>query len=150
MTQRRINARDIIVQVEDSTPDSWLGVENLATATVNPGEQEEVAVTTDFDSEGNYEEEKMQRGASMALAGQELKDDLTGALQPGRARVEAMAAQVAHASLGRIRFRHPVDPNWVIWPCTFSLGEKGGDTNVKSAWAATITRSGPSSTVAVS
>ncbi|MFB4294792.1 phage tail tube protein [Nonomuraea sp. ATR24] len=151
MTQRRINARDIIVQVEDSTPDSWLAIENLASATFNRGENEETADTTDFESEGAYEQEVMQRGASMSLAGQELRDDTTGELQPGRARVEEMAGEdkVGAASLGRIRFRHPTQTVWRIWKCTFSLGENGGDTNAKSGWAATITKSGLSSTAPV-
>ncbi|WP_113699185.1 phage tail tube protein [Nonomuraea lactucae] len=152
MTQRKINARDIVVEVESSTPDTWLRVENLAGVTINRGENEETADTGDFDSEGAYEQEIMQRGATMELAGLELKDHLTGALQPGRARVEEMAGEdkVGSDSLGRIRFRHPTQTTWRIWTCTFSLGESGGESNAKSAWAATITKSGLSTTAAVS
>lgn len=152
MTQRKINARDIIIQVEDDTPDTWLTIENLASVTINRGENEETADTTDYDSDGAYEQEVMQRGATMALAGLEMKDHLTGALQPGRARVEEMAGEdkVGYDSLGRVRFRHPMDTNWTVWPCTFSLGESGGETNAKSAWSATITKSGKSTKVPVS
>lgn len=152
MTQRKINARDIVLEVEDSTADTWLRIENLSSVTINRGENEEAADTTDFDSEGAYEQEIMQRGASMALAGQELRDDSTGALKPGRARVEAMAGEdkLGSDSLGRVRFRHPSATSWRIWTCTFSVGETGGETNAKSAWAATITKSGLSSTAAVS
>lgn len=152
MTQRRINARDIIMQVEDSTPESWLTVEHLTNVNVNPSENEETAEVTDFDSEGVYEQEIMQRGASMELEGLLMKDDTTGALLPGRARVEAMAGEdkVGSASLGRIRFRHPMDGQWRIWTCTFTLAEQGGGNNDKTSWGATITKSGPTTTAAVS
>ncbi|MBF8191657.1 hypothetical protein ITP53_39385 [Nonomuraea sp. K274] len=149
--QVKIPARDIILEVETSTDDTFVRVENLASVTVNPASNEESADLTDFDSQGAYEQWIMQRGASLALAGQELKDDTTGALQPGRARVEALAGEdaLAAASHGRIRFRHPMDTEWRIWTATFSLGERGGGTNDPSAWAATITKSGLTTTEAV-
>lgn len=151
MTAVKIPARDIIIEVEDSTPDTWLRIENLTSVTINRGENEESVNITDFDSDGAYEQWIMQRGASMALAGQELKDDATGALQPGRARVEELAGEDALAadSHGRIRFRHPMDTEWRIWTATFSVGESGGETNATSAWAATITKSGKTTTAAV-
>lgn len=151
MTQRRINARDMIFQVEDSTPSSWLSVEHMQSFTVNPGENEETADTTDFDSLGSYEQEVMQRGSSIELEGQLMKDDTTGVLAPGRARMEAMAGEdkVGYASLGRVRFRHPMDTLWRIWTCTFTLGEQGGGTNDKSSWGATVTKSGLTTTAAV-
>ncbi|MGI5162619.1 phage tail tube protein [Microbispora sp. CA-102843] len=151
MAKRRINARDMIVEVEDDTADTWLRVENLQNITVNPGENEETADVTDNDSEGSYEQEVMQRGASLALEGLLMKDDSTGALPPGRARVEEMCGEdkLGYDSLGRVRFRHPMDTQWRIWPCTFSLGEQGGATNDKSSWSATITKSGKTTTAAV-
>jgi hypothetical protein len=151
VTQRKINARDIIIEVETEVTDTFIRIENLASVTVNRSENEETADTTDFDSEGSYEQQIMQRGANMALAGLELKDHLTGVLQPGRARVEEMAGEdkVGADSLGRVRFRHPVDTDWKIWTCTFSVGETGGETNAKSAWSATITKSGLTTTDSV-
>ncbi|MCC5580583.1 hypothetical protein IMZ11_33695 [Microtetraspora sp. AC03309] len=151
MTQRKINARDIIIEVEDDTPDTWLRIENLATVTHNPGENEETVDTTDYDSEGAYEQEIMQRGSSLALEGQAKKDHLTGALQPGRARVEEMAGEdkVGYDSLGRVRFRHPMDAKWRVWDATFSLGEQGGGPNDKTSWSATITKSGKTTLVDV-
>lgn len=151
MAVRRINARDIIVEVEDETPDTWLPIERLQSATINPGENEETADVGDFDSLGAYEQEIMQRGASMTLEGLLIKDDDTGALPPGRARVEEMAGEdkLGADSLGRIRFRHPMDTTWRIWTCTFSLGEQGGGTNDKASWSATITKSGKTTTAAV-
>jgi hypothetical protein len=151
MTAVQIPARDIIIQAESATPDTWLRVENLKSATINRAENEETADITNFDSEGAYEQWVMQRGASMALAGDELKDHLTGALQPGRARIEEMAGEdkVGFDSLGRIRFRHPMDTEWKIWSCTVSVGETGGETNPVSAWSATITKSGLTTTAEV-
>ncbi|MGS2641679.1 phage tail tube protein [Streptosporangium sp. G12] len=146
--QRKINARDFVVEVESNTPDTFLAIENLANVTVNLGENEEVVDTTDYDSNGAYEQEIMQRGATLELEGMLKKDHSTGATPPGRARVEEMAGEdkVGYDSLGRIRFRHRVDTEWRIWTCTFSLGEQGGATNDKSAWSATITKSGPTTT----
>lgn len=151
MTQRKINARSIILEVETAVADTWLRVENLASVTVNRAENEEAVDTTDYDSQGAYEQEILQRGASLALAGLELKDSATGALQPGRARVEQLAGEdmLGSDSLGRYRFRHPMSTTWRIWTATTSVGETGGETNAKSAWAATIAKSGLSSTAAV-
>jgi hypothetical protein len=151
MAQRKINARDIIVEVESETPDTFLRIENLASVTVNPGENEETVDTTDYDSGGVYEGEVMQRGASMELEGQMKKDTTTGDMQPGRARVEAMAGEtkVGYDSLGRIRFRHPMDTDWKVWTCTFTLAEQGGGANDKTSWGATITKSGPTTLAAV-
>lgn len=152
MTAVKINARDIIVEIETAAPDTFIGVERLASATINRAENEETVDITDYDSQGAYEQDIMQRGASMALAGLEIKDRTTGALLPGRARVEAMAGEdkVGYDSHAKIRFRHPMDDDWKVWDCTISVGETGGEANAKSAWAATITKSGLTTLVSVS
>lgn len=151
MASVKIKARDLIVEVESSTPDTWLRVENLATITINPGENVERVNLTDNDSQGAYEEWIMQRGASMSLAGQEENDSSTGLPKPGRARVEANAGEdkLGEDSVARYRFRHPRHTEWKIWNATTVLGEKGGDTNAAGAWAATITKSGLTDTEAV-
>ncbi|MBA9003732.1 phage tail tube protein [Thermomonospora cellulosilytica] len=150
MTLRKINARDIIVQVQAADGTTWIEVAGLNSVTVNPGENEETAETTTFASQGAYEQEVMQRGAQLTLEGFLLKDDATGAQDPGQLRCETLAAQVGVASLGKARFRHPVDTQWKVWNGTFSLGEQGGGNNDKTGWQCTITRSGASSTMAVS
>lgn len=150
MTQKRVNARDIIVEVAAVDGTTFIEIAGLNSATLNPAENEETADTTNFASEGNYEQEVMQRGATVAVEGQLHKDDSTGAQDPGQARVEVLGAAVAEASVGKIRFRYPVDTSWKVWNCTVSLGEQGGGNNDKTGWAATFTRSGPSTTVAVS
>ncbi|MFF4989627.1 phage tail tube protein [Streptosporangium saharense] len=152
MAKRKINARDIIFEVSDgAVSPAWLPVKGLTGVNVNPGENEESVETTDFDSQGAYEQEILQRGASLELEGFLLKDDTTGAQDPGQARVEEMGGEDALGadSLGQVRFRHPMDDEWKVWTCTFSLAEQGGGNNDKSSWGATVTRSGRSSTVAV-
>lgn len=148
MAQRRINARDIIVEIEASTPDTFLAVEKLQNVVVNYGENEETVDVTDYDSDGAYEQEIMQRGASMTLEGLHLMDSSTGDLPAGRARVEEMAgeAKLGADSLAKVRFRYPTATVWRIWTCTVSLGEQGGATNDKTTWSATITKSGPTTT----
>lgn len=150
MAERRVPARDIIVQVESLTPGSWLGIGGLNNVVMNPGENEEKTETTEYASGGAYEELVMQRGKSMALEGNIKKDHITGVQNTGQARCEAIAEGVVYASLGSIRFRHPADTVWKVWAeATFSLGEQGGGNNDLTGWSCSITRSGPSTTAAV-
>lgn len=148
MTQRKVPARDLIVQVSDGAASpTWLGIAALKQITLNPGEQEQATETTTYDSVGNYEELKMQRGASIKLEGFMHKDHLTGVQDPGQARCEVLAAALAYASLGAIRFRHPADTVWRVWnTATFSPGEQGGDNNAVTSWSMTVMRSNASST----
>lgn len=150
MTLRKINARDIIIEVETAVTDTWTGIRpGLTSATINKSENEEAADTTTYGSEGEYEQEIMQRGATMEVAALMLQDDVTGDLDEGQARVEVLGTLKGVESLGRIRFRHPVSTEWTIWTCTVSVGEQGGETNAKTTWNATFTKSGASSTAAV-
>ncbi|MGH2820563.1 MAG: phage tail tube protein [Actinomycetota bacterium] len=149
MTLRKINARDLVLEVETAVADTWVAIGGFRSATFNPSENEETADTTTYGSEGEYEQEVMQRGATAEVEGLLLKDDATGAQDTGQARVEVLGVQKGVESLGRIRFRHPVDTNWKIWTCTVSIGEQGGENNDKTSWGATFTKSGPSTTAAV-
>lgn len=148
MAKRKIPARDIIIQVSDgATPtETWIEIGGLTSATPNPGENEETVDTTDFDSDGAYEQVIMQRGATLEIEGSMLKDDTTGEQDAGQARLETLGAAVGYASLGRARFRHPMDTVWKIWTCTVSLAEQGGGNNDMTSWGATLTRSGASTT----
>lgn len=150
MAARKIPARDLIIQVSDgqATP-TWLDIAGLTSMTPNPGENEETVDITDATSGGHYEQLVMQRGASMELEGHLVKDDVTGELDPGQARCEQLAAQVGYASLGKVRFRHPMDTQWRVWTATFSLGEQGGGVNDVTSWSCTITRVGATMTEAV-
>ena len=149
MPAEKIPARDIIIQVEESTADTWAQINQLTSATFNPSENEETADTTTFDSQGEYEQLIMQRGAVMEMEGYLRKDSATGAMDAGQARVEALAKLKGVGSLGRLRFRHPMDGEWQIWNATFTVGEQGGGTNDMTSWAATITKSGPTETATV-
>lgn len=146
----KISARDIVIQVAEANGTTWTPVGGLTSAVPNPSENEEVADTTTFDSRGYYEQEVIQRGATLELEGFLLKDSSTGALDPGQARIETLATEVGSASVGKLRFRHPMDTQWKVWNATFTLGEQGGGNNDKVSWNVTITRSGPSTTAPVS
>jgi hypothetical protein len=153
MTLVKVNARDIILeaQVPDPVTPTWVEVGGLTTATVNLGENAEEVDVTDFDSEGAYESEVLQRGATIALEGRLLKDDTTGEGDPGQAQVTSNAGPSALgvASLHQYRHRYPMDTEWRVWTATTVLGEQGGGTNEKVGFAATIRRSGQSTTEAV-
>ncbi|MEC3977905.1 phage tail tube protein [Amycolatopsis sp. H20-H5] len=149
MVARKINARDIIIQVREADGITWSAIGGLNSATPNPSENEETVDTTTFGSQGNYEQEIMQRGASLALEGFLIKDDTTGTQDPGQARCEVVGTLTGYASLGAIRFRHPMDAAWKVWPeATFTIGEQGGGNNDKTGWKCDIMRSGPSTVVA--
>lgn len=152
MATKKIAARDIIIEVSDgATPAVWLPIGGLTTATINPAENEEVVDATTFGSDGHYEQLVMQRGASITLEGFKLQDPSTGDLDPGQERCEELAAETGVASLGSVRFRHPADAEWKVWPeATFSLGEQGGGNNDLTSWSCTIVRSGAPTTEAVS
>ena len=146
----KLNARDTIVEVSDgqSTP-TWTEVAGITGITINPSENEEVAATNDFHSAGQYDEEVMQRGATLTITGQQLIDLDTGAPDPGQQAVEILAAAVGYDSRGTIRFRNAFTDTWKVWACTARLSEQGGETNAKSTWGATIRKCGPSSTAPV-
>ncbi|WP_367128329.1 hypothetical protein [Saccharothrix sp. HUAS TT1] len=150
MAPQKVNARDLIFQVLDDDDTTWLGISNLNEITMNPSEDEEETDTTVYESDGDAEHEKMQRGASAELSGFQTLDSITGAPDPGQARCEDMATKKGPESHGSVRFRHPLQTTWRVWPkATFSAGEQGGGNNDKTSWGMTIKRSGSSTTAAV-
>jgi hypothetical protein len=151
MADVKIPARDIIIQVSDGAPSNptWIGITQLTSATRKPGENEETTDTSNFDSEGEYEQLVMQRGSTLELEGWLRKDDDTGELDDGQARIEVLASLKGVESLGKIRFRHPMDTQWTNWDATFSQGDQGGETNDLTSWSATVTKSGKSTKTTV-
>ncbi|MBM0203509.1 hypothetical protein JNW90_10570 [Micromonospora sp. STR1s_5] len=151
MTVRQINARDLIFQVSDMDPTTptWTAIGGLLTGTISYDENEEKTDTTTWDSEGHYEEEKMQVGASLSLEGRLLQDPATGVRDPGQELVEAHGELLGYDSQVAVRFRYPGATNWKAWMATVSVGEQGGGTNDKSGWAAEFTRCGAPALVAV-
>ena len=146
----KLNAREVIIEISDgATTPVWTEIEGLNSLTFNPSENEEMTETTDFQSQGNYEGEKMQKGATLECEGFLIKDSVTGAQAPGQAQVEELHELLGPASQGTIRFRHPLDTSWKRWTAVVTLGEQGGENNDKTSWGATFTRSGASTDVVV-
>lgn len=146
----KLNARDVIIEISDgATIPVWTEIEGLTSLTYNPSENEEVTDTTTFTSDGNYEGEKMQKGAMLECEGFLIKDSVTGAQAAGQAAVEVLHEKLGPESLGTIRFRHPADTVWKQWVAFATVGEQGGENNDKTSWGATFTRSGASADVAV-
>lgn len=150
MTARQINARDLIFEVSDmeSVP-TWTGIGGLLTGTVNYAENEEFVDTTTWDSEGYYEQEKIQLGASLSLEGRYLQDPVTGTRDPGQALVETLALKMGYDSQIDVRFRYPGAAYWKVWKATVSVGEQGGGTNDKVSWNAEFVRCGKPESVEV-
>lgn len=147
----KLNARDMIIEVRtDDSPETWTEIGGLKNFNYNPSENEEKTDTTAFADEGNYNEEKMQKGAMVELEGWLLHDDTTHAQDPG----QAYCADVWHELLGpesqgKLRFRHKDAPEWKVWTATCTVGESGGENNDKLPFNASFTRCGASTTVDV-
>jgi hypothetical protein len=139
----RINARDLIFQVQDLTT-TWRTVSGITKASINYAENEETVDTTDYDSIGNSESEIMQRGASMKIEGNKKYDSVTGVYNTGQATLDTYTGStyVGPTSQVPIRFRYPAETQWRNWTATISRGEEGGGNNDKVGFSYTITRSG--------
>lgn len=158
MAAQKYNARDIRFQIEDfSSPGTWTefrtavggsGTGGINTFTLST--EYETTDTTTFGSQGRAEGQNMQEGRSITLEGFRLKDAVTGALDPAMALAEAQAARLGDDSLVGFRFAAPGDTTWEVWAdAYFQLGDTGGGNNDKASWSLTVTRSGPSTTVAI-
>jgi hypothetical protein len=146
---RPIDARGWIFEVENhATPNTFIPIRNLTSWTLNPGENEETADTTTFDSNGYYEQDVMQRGATIELSGQYAATG--GTRDPGQLYIdETWAYLLGEESRGRMRYRHTSQTEWTVWECTVTPGEQGGETNAKTSWGATFTRCGAPTTAPV-
>lgn len=143
---RPIDARGWIFEVEDlGTPDTWLRIGNLTSWSHNPGENEETADTTVFESDGHYEQDVMQRGATIEVSG--LYAATAGAQDPGQAYVDNVwTYRLGEDSRNQVRYRHTSQTSWTVWEATVTPGEQSGETNAKTSWGATFTRCGAPST----
>jgi hypothetical protein len=147
MALQKYNARDVDFQVEDFlSPGTWITIGGLNTFT--KGHEEETTDTTTYASQGQAESQKMQLGKTLGLQGLRLRDSVTGAGDPGQAKVEALNERLGEDSLGRIRFSHKNDSTWEVWTAHVNLGDQGGGNNDKTSWSATFTRSGAQTTAA--
>jgi hypothetical protein len=145
---RPIDARGWLFEVESATPDTWLRLSKLKSWTYNPSENEEAADTTTNDSDGYYEQDIMQRGATIEVSG--LYAATSGTPDPAQDYIDkTWAFQFGEESRGRMRYRHTSQTQWTVWECTVSPGEQGGETNAKTTWGAKFTRCGAPTTAAV-
>lgn len=149
-TGDQINARDWIFRVETTTPDTFVEIGGLNSFTLNSGENEEVADMTLFASQGRHESQPMQRGATLELGGKKLI--ATGNTpDAGQARVETLADLLGNAAWVTLQFRHTIQTMWTEWTASWvSMGEISGETNDKTSWGCTFTKSGAGTTAAVS
>ncbi|MFI7014384.1 phage tail tube protein [Streptomyces sp. NPDC050164] len=147
MALQKYNARDVEFEIEDfATPNTWIPIGGINT--FSKSHEEETTDTTTFASEGQAESQKMQLGKQLEIEGFRLRDDTTGALDPGQAKVEALSERLGEDSLGRVRFAHKDDTSWQVWTAHVNLGDEGGGNNDKTSWSATFTRSGANTTAA--
>lgn len=150
MALRKILARDIIIQVESTTPNTWYQVNGLSSAAPNPGEDAEDTDVTDFNSGGRPEYIPTQRGASIGMEGFKLLDSITGDPDPGQGRCETLSDTLGYSGIARVRFRQPLEVSWTVWNAVMTPGEiGGGGNNDAGAWNMTIKRTGASTTASV-
>src|SRR5690349_17239096 len=133
----KINARNWIFEVSEdpgaATP-VWAQIAGIESFDLNPSDNEAEVETTDFDSQGIYEGQAMQRGASCGITGKIVRDKATNEQDPGQAAADALAELVGEESLGGFRFRHVDDTDWTQWTAWVSKANIGGGNNDKSTW----------------
>lgn len=145
MTAAPYDSRACEFEIEDPANEgTYTAIKGINTHTVSRSSQ--TTDTTTYASDGDAEQQIMQRGLSLKLGGFRLVDQSTGALDPGQALVETLASQKSDDSLGKIRFAGPGATSWTVWTATAELDDEGGDNNAKESWGVTFTRSGASST----
>jgi hypothetical protein len=145
MTATKYDSRGCEFEIENpGSPGTWVAIGGLNTHTISRNSAN--VDTTTYASDGDYEQQIMQRGLTLKLAGFRLVDPDTGNLDAGQALVETLADGKSDDSLGSIRFAGPGAVNWTVWTATAELDDEGGDNNAKESWGVTFTRSGASTT----
>jgi hypothetical protein len=142
MATTKIEARGWMFQVGVGSAPTWTPIAGITSFTYNPGDKTVQTEVTDFDSQGNYEETILQRGATMKVDGRRRMDRTTGLADPGQAAIDALAQGLVDSSVGQIRFRYKNETQWRVWTATFKSVEFGGATNDISKWGCEITRTG--------
>lgn len=147
MTAKKHDARGFQFQIEDpANVGTWVDIAPTGINTFTKGRSSSNTDTTTYASDGDAEQQIMQRGKTLKLGGVRLKDPDTGDLDPGQALVEALGDKKSDDSLGSIRFAHNLDTNWQVWTATAEMDDEGGGTNDKVSWGVSFTRSGADST----
>lgn len=148
MTTSKISARGYIFQVAVGAGPTWTPIAGIKTFAPNPGDHDSHVDATDFDSNGQYEEMVLQRGASLKLEGNRRIDKTTGLADPGQKALDDLAQGLAENSIGQIRYRHSTEVQWRVWNCTAKSSELGGGTNDLGKWGMEIHRTGAETLVA--
>ena len=128
---------------EENPVDVWVEIGGINTFDLDPSANEEITETTDFQSDGEWEGEKMQVGASVQIEGFWKYDDETGEHDRGQALLDAYAKKKSTGSHAAIRMRHETETEWSRWRrAVITAGSRGGGNNDKTSWSATAQRSG--------
>ena len=152
MVMQYVPARDMVVQVLAADGTTWGEVEGLDDIGLDPSAQEVMTDKTTYGSGGLYEGLKIQVGAEVQLTGKLMKDSVSGAQAPYQLRCTVLAAALAYAGLGQVRFRASelTDTTWTKWgEATFSLGNSGGGNNDLRTFTCKVGRNGASSSESV-
>jgi hypothetical protein len=141
MTATKINARGWTFEIQDNaTTPAYVEIGGLTEFTISRSSKD--VETTDFDSNGNSEGEKMERGKSITCKGF-YKEDASNQ-DAGQAEVEEVADAKGTTSLRNFRITSP-GGDITIWSAHFEIGDVGGGNNDKTSWGFTAVRSGADS-----
>lgn len=134
-------ARDLNIDINTGTIGApvWTPIKGLNTLTHSPSSTD--AETTDFDSNGNPEHMKAERGHQWTLAGYALEDVADGSRDPGQAAVETLAKAMGLASLGQFRTTSP-GGNTGTFMASAEVTQPGGGNNDTATWQAVLRVSG--------
>ena len=142
----KMSARGWSFEIRAADGVTWLPILGIKKWEENRSENGALTETTDFQSAGQWEGQKMQVGGKLKLEG--FGDfDASGVQSAGQARVEAMHSQLGSTSVARLRFRHSTQMTYVVWDCLIELGNRGGENNDMTAWEAEFTRTGAATTM---
>jgi predicted secreted protein len=143
MAPTKINARDWTFEIAaQATTPTFVEIGGITTFSVSRSDSE--TETTDFDSDGIYEGQMMQRGKSLSCDGWFL-EDASADRDAGQELVETASGDTAvgDASIFLLRV---TSPNGLTdtFDAFFTINDVGGGNNDKSSWGFTATRSGAS------
>lgn len=141
MANTKINARDWTFEINDGDELEPTLIEIAGVNSMTLGRASEERETTDFDSDGQRESIPMQRHRTVALEGDVIEDDTTGALEPGQARLEALAALVGESGRAEFVATSPGGRTFTqqVW---VDPGDQGGGNNDGTSFSYTLVRSG--------
>lgn len=135
----KVLARDYLIEVETTTPTSYVEIKGLNSIGYSPDHNR--ADTTDFNDEGRTAGIITSRSTTLELEGFRMEDESGGDRDPGQARVEVLGNAFGPASLGHVRITSP-GGEVIEFDATFSVQPFGGGNDDPAEWKATIEASG--------